>query len=82
MLHIIRHSSEKHKPIINKYFKYITQNIQFDDDNVKESLKNIIINEKTISNEDLIKLNDNIYIYDKLTNKNLDKLKKKRTNKN
>ena len=81
MLHIIRHSSEKHKSIINKYFKYITQNIQFDDDNIKQSLKNIINDEKIISNEDLIKLNDNIYVSDKLSDKNLDKLKTKRTTK-
>ena len=81
MLHIIRYNSLNHKTIINKYFKYITQNIQFDDDNVKESLKNIINDEETISNKDLIKLNDNIYISDKLTNKHLDKLKTKRTNK-
>lgn len=81
MLHIIRHSSDKHKVIINKYFKYITQNILFDDDNVKESLKNIINDKEIISNKDLIKLNDNIYVSDKLSDKYLDKLKTKRSTK-
>ena len=81
MLHIIRHSSDKHKVIINKYFKYITQNILFDDDNVKESLKNIINDKEIISNKDLIKLNHNIYVYDKLSDKYLDKLKTKRITK-
>ena len=81
MLHIIKHHSLNHKTIIDKYFKYITQNIQFDDDSVKTSLINIISDEGTISDKDLIKLNDNIYVSNKLSNKNLENLKTKKSNK-
>ena len=82
MLNIIKYHSTYHKIIINKYFKYILQNILFDDNTIKNSLINIIKDTDILSDKDIIKLNDNIYVYHKLDKKYLDKLKTDKSNKN